>query len=106
MKSFIKNIIAHPAFIAVAVLVTVLFFTEPSDLNFITETVGGAIVIKTITALVAVIVLLLSVRLAVWAHVLFKNGEPDHVTKTNPVAMAVLRGFIYLAVAIVVASVF
>jgi hypothetical protein len=104
--SKIFDYLTKEPFIILAVIAALsLFIIQGDDLQFISNTIGGALVIKTIQAFVAGVVLMILVRLANRMRVLFSDGDPGEI-KSNPVARAILCATLYVSFAIIVASVF
>lgn len=100
MKKLLTNPI--PAIFIIILALIVLLFAP--GLEFGPFLAGGALM-KTMTAFVAGFVLMALVLLARIMRVLFKDGDASEI-ESNPMAKAVLYGFIYLAFGVVVASIF
>ena len=105
MTKALKWLFSQPFVIGAAVLAALLFLTPSSDLSFIRETVGGGALIKVITAVIAGLTLMGLVKLAMLMRVLFSDGKPNGIA-LDPVAKAILFAGLYIAFALVCASIF
>jgi len=101
----IKWLCSQPFVLGAAVLAALLFLTPTSDLTFIRDTLGGGALIKVLTAVIAGLTLMGLVKLATLMRVLFSDGALNGIAK-DPVAKAVLLAGLYVAFALVVASIF
>ena len=100
MKRFFTN----PIIVVSVILLALVAMIFAPGVEFGPFLAGGALM-KALTAFVAGFVLMTLVLLARMMRVLFNEGEASDI-ESNPMAKAVLYGFIYLAFGIVVASVF
>ncbi len=99
---YAKAVIANP-FTMALVLFAALYIA--ADRNVVVEVATtGATVVKLIHAFIACVSLMVSVKIAMFAHVLFKHGDPGHVDD-NPIASAQIRVGIYVAFALVYAAI-